>query len=211
MPIATISPNQPWEQRGDENARWYQRFSDYLALGAGRSVRGVYNREKGNDHSKPVPASWTEAAHRYEWQRRAEAYDAWRRAAVFQAGNAADTERVRKIDEVIEALHARVVAMLETAPPEVFVNDRLLTQYFAALDLMAKHTGGYAPQRIEHTGKDGDAIKVESDTPAMQVVFYLPEVGELPEIDAAPSDGPVDALGSSEEQGVSDEEGAEHH
>jgi hypothetical protein len=183
---------QPWAQpMPGENNRWFQRFSAYLDLGAGRSVRAVYNAEKGNERSKSVPASWSEAAHRYEWQRRAEAYDAYRRSQVFQAGNAADTERVRKLDDLIQKLYDRSLAMLTTAPPEEEFNDRLIAQLLAAVDVMAKHTGGYAPMRHEVSGKDGKAIQVESDAPAMQVVFYLPEVADLPEIIDASGDGTV--------------------
>jgi len=40
--------------------------------------------------------------------------------------------------------------------------------------MLAKLTGGYAPQRLEHTGKDGGAIEVEETK--FNVVFYVPEV-----------------------------------
>lgn len=191
------SIEQPWMQREDlgENNRWYQRFSDYLALGAARSVRAVYQAEKGNEYSKSVPASWTEAAHRYEWPRRAEAYDAWRRAAVFQAGNARDTERVRKLDALIDKLYDRTIAMLQDAPPEAVFSDRLIAQFLAAIDVMAKHTGGYT-QRHEVTGKDGNAIQVEGEA-SMQVVFYVPEIAEIPaisDVSAGGEDRPVDVV-----------------
>ena len=192
---------QPWLQRPRENARWYQRFSAYLAMGAGRSVRGVYNAERGNERSKAVPASWTEAAHRHEWQRRAEAFDAWRRAAVFAAGNAADTERIKKLDTLIDGLCNLIAQALERVDPtdiDVYQLSKLIVQFLAALDLLAKHTGGYAPQRIEHTGKDGKVIQVESEEEqTLRVVFYVPE------IDPIPGDGALDALeqpGEAEEK-----------
>lgn len=173
-----------------ENARWYSRLLAYLRLDAGRSVRAVYNREKGNERSKSVPASWSQAAHRYEWQRRAEAYDAHRRSQVFKAGNASDVARVTKLDELINAMHTRLI----TGIHEVEVNEKYIERYLAVLDLMARHTGGYAPQRHEVTGKDGKAIQVESDAPTMQVVFYLPEVADLPEIVDASGDGAMAAV-----------------
>ena len=194
---------QPWLQRPRENARWYQRFSAYLAMGAGRSVRGVYNAERGNERSKAVPASWTEAAHRHEWRRRAEAFDAWRRAAVFATGNAADTERIKKLDALIERLCNLIVGLLERIDPSKTEFDieqlvKLIAQFLAAVDLMAKHTGGYAPQRHEVTGKDGKAIQVESEEEqTLRVVFYVPE------IDPIPGDGALDALeqpGEAEEK-----------
>lgn len=194
-----------WEQQPSEKNLWYDRFARYLALGAGRSVRAVYQAEQGSDESKSVPASWTEASHRHEWQRRAEAYDAWRRAAVFQAGNAADTERVKKLDDVIEQLHKRVMDMLKNAPPEILFNDRVIAQYFAALDLMAKHTGGYAPQRHEVTGKDGNAIQVEGEA-AMQVVFYVPEIAEIAEVSDVPPGSEVGPVAGIVEQGDGDEQ-----
>jgi hypothetical protein len=194
---------QPWAtpMRG-ENNRWFQRFSRYLEMGAARSVRAVYNSEKGNERSKSVPASWSQAAHRYEWQRRAEQYDVHRRAAVFKVGNAADTARVKKLDVLIDELYERSITMFQDALPEQGFNEKLVAQLLAAIDAMAKHTGGYAAQRIEHTGKDGKAIQVESETPPMQVVFYLPEVADLPEIVDASGDGEVAAVdGTVSEEG----------
>src|ERR1051326_3747306 len=90
---------QPWEQPSGESDAWYSRFVVYLGMGAGRSVRGVYNKERGNEVSKAVPASWSAASKRYDWQRRAKLFEEWRRATVLQAGNAQDTERVSKLNE----------------------------------------------------------------------------------------------------------------
>jgi hypothetical protein len=189
--IESIVPPMP-----AENARWYSRFVAYLALGAGRSVRGVYNREKGNERSKSVPASWSDAAHSFEWQRRAEVYDAHRRTQVFKIGNASDVERIRKLDKVAEAMYRQLIANIEHIP----VNERFIERYIAVLDLLARHTGGYAAQRIEHTGKDGKAIEMEGGI-TQQVIFYMPEYDELPEIGAVPGDGaaqPVDDTVSEE-------------
>lgn len=173
-----------------ENNAWYSRLVEYLRLGPGRSVRGVYNREKGNEISKAVPASWTQASHRYEWQRRAVAYDAWRRAAVFATGNASDVERVKKLDTLVDVMHSRLIAGID----EIEINEKYIERYLAVLDLLARHTGGYGPQRIEHTGKDGTAIQIEGESASMQVVFYLPEVDALPEIGVLPGSGEAHTL-----------------
>lgn len=162
----------------NEDAKWYERFSRYLALGAARSVRAVYNAElatrgKPSDHSKPVPSSWTQASHRFEWQRRVKAYDEWRRKQVFSTGNAQDTERVKKLDALAEKMHSAILADLDTLP----VSDKYIAQYLAVLDMLAKLTGGYAPQRLEHTGKDGGAIEVEETQ--VKVIFYVPEVDQV--------------------------------
>lgn len=168
--------DQPWLPMPGENQRWYQRFAEYLAMGAGRSVRGVYNRERGNDRSKAVPASWSEATHRFEWQRRAEAYEAWRRLKVFDQGNAKDTERVDKLNRLIDKLFERAMASLDDSDVSV---DKIIAQLLAAVDLMAKHTGGYASPGGGKAGKDGSEDGDE-ETPRMQVFFYLPKIEELP-------------------------------
>lgn len=173
--------DQPWTQQVGENNRWYQRFSSYLALGPMRSVREVYRVEKGLAHSKSVPASWSDAYHRFKWAERAKAYDDWRRREVFSKGNAADAERVKKLDKVIDGIYDRTMHMLEHAPKyeekfNGFIIDRLLT----AMDLMAKHTGGYV-ERHEVTGKDGG--KIEVDGMASQVFFYLPQAEPTPTMD----------------------------
>lgn len=174
--------DQPWEPMSGEDSRWYERFSQYLALGAARSVRAVYNAElsqrgKPSEHSKPVPSSWTQASHRFEWQRRAKAYDEWRRKSVFSSGNAQDTERVKKLDALAERMHSAILANIDSMP----VNDKYIAAYMSIMDMLAKLTGGYAPQRLEHTGKDGGAIEVEETK--FNVVFYVPEVDQVDPID----------------------------
>lgn len=174
----------------NEDARWFQRASMYFALGAARSVRAVYNAElvargKPSEHSKPVPSSWSQASKRYEWQRRAAAFDGWRRKQVFSSGNAQDTERIKKLSELIDRLCERCMAMLAKEDAEPFFSvdgaAKLVNALLAAIDLMAKHTGGYAAQRIEHTGKDGGAIEVEETK--LNVVIYMPEVDSLEIVD----------------------------
>ena len=191
------SPNETDEQLwlplpGESNA-WYQRFCAYLQMGAGRSVRSTYNREKGNVVSKAVPGSWTEASRRFDWQGRAAAYDAWRRTEIFQTGNASDEERVKKLDVLLEKMHARLMAEIDTME----VNDRFLDRYLGAMDLMAKATGGYAPQRVEHSGK------LEVEETKVNVLWYMPqldklpdltETGDAPEISDVPADGETATL-----------------
>ncbi len=161
---------QPWEQQPGEASRWYNRFRVYLSLGHVRSVREVYRREKGYIRSRAVPSSWNQIYRQFEWRRRAEAYDEHQRKIAFSDGMASDTERVKKLNELAECLYVRLKTEIDTMP----VNDRLLAQYLALVDLLAKHTGGYVPQRIEHTGKDGGPIEVTEDR-QVHVVFYVPE------------------------------------
>lgn len=185
------SDDQPWASPmpGEDanGAKWFQRFSLYAGLGAARSVRAVYNAElsqrgKPSEHSKPVPSSWTQASHRFEWQRRAKAYDEWRRKQVFSSGNAQDTERIKKLDALAEKMHSAILADLDTLP----VSDKYIAQYLAVLDMLAKLTGGYAPQRLEHTGKDGAPIEIEETK--FNVVFYMPDVDKIDEIDVGDSE-----------------------
>src|SRR5579859_8067788 len=179
-PTTTIEERdeQPWASpMVGENAAWFQRFSLYAAMGAARSVRAVYNAELAQrnagqadlanqvlqgQQSKAVPSSWTRASHRYEWQRRAEAFDAWRRKEIFATGNASDLARIGRLDKLIEKLCDRIMALLDLPIVEVAFDPeaiaKLANALLSAMDLMAKHTGGYAPQRHEITGKDGKAI-----------------------------------------------------
>ncbi len=173
---------QPWLPRPGENNLWYDRFSRYLAAGPSRSVRGVYNAEKGNERSKAVPASWTEAAHRFEWQRRAQAYDEMQRKVVFTKGYASDETRITKLNALAEKMYAR----LDERLAKMRVTDKFLAQYLAVLDMLAKHTGGYV-QKHEVTGKDGKAIEIHSEEETtMRVVFYLPEIAP---VEITPVDG----------------------
>jgi hypothetical protein len=174
--------DQPWLfPMPGENARWFSRFSKYIEMGPLRSVHAVYTSEnekvvESRGKSRKTPGDWYDAAHRFNWTKRAEAYDAWRRKEVFTYRNAQDTERVRKLDEIIEQLHERVLTMLQSAMSEERFNEKLLAQYLAALDLMAKHVGGYV-QRLEHTGKNGGKIEVEETRP--NVIWYMPEIAPL--------------------------------
>jgi len=197
-PTTTIEERdeQPWASpMVGENAAWFQRFSLYAAMGAGRSVRAVYNAELAqrnvgqadlamqilqSQQSKAVPSSWTRASHRYEWQRRAKSFDAWRRKEVFATGNASDLARIETLDKVIEKLSKKCIAILDVINVEsadIEQLAKLITALLSAMDLMAKHTGGYGPQRVEHTGKDGKAIEVEETR--LNVFFYVPEVEHL--------------------------------
>jgi hypothetical protein len=186
---------QPWQQLPGENTRWYSRFSQYLQLGPTRSIREVYRLEKRSSTSISPGASWFQAAQRYDWQTRAAAYDDYQRQLVMTHGNAQDTERVKKLDTLIEKLYARATEALEAAPPGVQFSEKLVLSLLNAMDIMARHTGGYAPRRVEHTGKDGKPIEVQEQ--AMHVIFYVPEEerDEAPHVivteqrdDAAPHD-----------------------
>lgn len=194
-------PEQPWaEPMPSESPQWFQRFSLYAGLGAARSIRAVYNAElaqrgKPSEHSKPVPSSWTQAARRCEWQRRAEAFDAWRRAQVFSSGNAQDTERIKKLDVLAERMHSRIVDEIDSMP----VNDKYIAAYMSIMDMLAKLTGGYAPQRLEHTGKDGGKIEVEETQ--VKVVFYVPEVDQVEISDSADLREVGEVSGSEKQEG----------
>jgi hypothetical protein len=202
LPATAIqsTDEQPWASSlPGENGAWFQRFSLYAAMGAGRSVRAVYNAElaergKPSLRSKPVPSSWTQASHRYEWLRRAEAFDEWRRKQIFNAGNAQDTERIKKLDSLIDKLSSRCLDLLDGLDmAEIKPEDlsRLITALLSAIDLMAKHTGGYPAVRVEHTGKDGGKIEVEETQ--VSVVFYMPEIEQdaLDDLQSDGSDEPV--------------------
>ena len=176
---------QPWlSPMPGENARWFNAFQRYLALGPARSVHAAYVQENpstsvdSHRQWKSASKSWYETSRRFDWGKRAEAYDAWRRKEIFATGNAQDTERIKKLDELAEQMHARLIAEIGS----IEVNDRFLAQYLAVMDLLAKHTGGYAARKVELTGKNGGKIEVEETQ--VNVVFYMPEIEPLEDIDA---------------------------
>lgn len=175
--VSQLPDDAAWMQLPEENGLWYGRFTEYLKLGYKRSVRAVYCAERGLEHSQSVPQSWSDAYKNFAWQARAKAYDDWRRREVFERGNAADTERVKKLDATIEKLYVRVEKMLENAPEDEKFNGFLLDRLFAAMELIAKHTGGLTERR-EVTGKDGGPVEVEG---TVKTIFYLPELDALPE------------------------------
>jgi hypothetical protein len=185
-----------------ESTAWLSRLASYCMQGPSRSVRSVYKAERGHKESKSVPGSWHKASQEFQWRRRAAEYDAWQRKALFTIGNAADTERVRKLNIIAGRMYKRLLERVDAME----VNDRFVGQLLAVFDLMAKHTGGYGPQRIEHTGKDGKAIEVEETK--LNVVWYMPEVAPLD--DGAQGDGAAieDVQGADGAGPVLDDENA---
>jgi hypothetical protein len=171
---ATYNDEQPWQQQQGESGLWYSRFSQYLALGPTRSIREVYRLEKGDKLSKTPGKNWAKASQDFRWQARAQAYDDHQRKLIFTHRNALDTERVKKLDELIENLYVRATELLGSTTPEDL--PKILDTLLKALHLMAKQTGSYAPARIEHTGKDGKPIEVHSEAEQqMRVIFYVPK------------------------------------
>jgi hypothetical protein len=174
----------------------------------------VYNAElaergKGSSISKSIPGSWHEASRNFQWQQRAKAYDEWRRKEVFTTGNAQDTERIKKLDKLIDRLSERCLTALEhisVAKMDPEDLSRLLTALLSAIDLMAKHAGGYPATRIEHTGKDGGKIEVEETK--LNVVWYMPEVAPLDDSGPGDSEAVEDVQGVDEAGSVPDDEDA---
>ena|SRR5689334_9068099 len=165
--------SQPWQRLPEENNRWYSRFTQYLALGAGRSVRAAYNQEKGNDTSKPATSSWSQAAKRFDWEGRAMAYDAWQHRGVLADKNAPDPDYVKKLEEcatLLDQLRAHLNDELEAGA----VNDKLVAQYFAGLATYARLKGTYGAKLSEQT----EARPLE-DPNRPKVFIYMPEVRPL--------------------------------
>lgn len=215
MPDATpieIPEEQPWAiPMPGESQRWFMRLSLFAGLGAARSIRAVYNAElvaRGATpgSSRAVPSSWTKAAKRFEWLRRAEKFDEWRRKELFATGNAQDTERIKKLDALINKLCERAMEALDSVDLSLASVDevaKLTTQLLSAIDLMAKHTGGYAAQRVEHTGRDGGAIEVEERK--LNVFWYMPQIQEVD--DVAGSEGQT-AISGGDDAGEAEQSDA---
>ncbi len=185
QPNDSQANDQPWlsPAKGESNT-WFDRFSKFLALGPARTVNAAYTSEskklvKPRQSSSPRASSaWYDASRRFDWDKRAQAYDAHLRKTLLSSGNAMDTERIKKLDVLIDKLHERILVMLSSALPDERFNEKLVAQFLAAIDLMAKHTGSYV-QRLEHTGKDGGKIEVDETQTKLNVVWYMPEVAPL--------------------------------
>src|SRR5260370_13414142 len=107
--------DQPWlSPAKGENNTWFDRLSKFVALGRARTVNAAYTSEskklvKPRQSSSPRASStWYDAAQRFDWDKRAQAYDAHLRKALLSSGNAMDTERIKKLDVLIDKLHSRI-------------------------------------------------------------------------------------------------------
>lgn len=110
-PIDLDYDNPIWERQKGEKNLWYQRFVDFLHMGARRNLRAAYNAElarDGRDESKAPPESWRNAHKRNRWDERAEAYDAHRRAEEARILEALQFEalelRRQKLDEMMQLI-----------------------------------------------------------------------------------------------------------
>lgn len=78
-----MASGKVWERLRDEDGElepnlWFDRFTDYRLMGAGRSLLGCVNQErvtKGHKKSNYTPGSWREAFEEWNWDERAEAWD----------------------------------------------------------------------------------------------------------------------------------------
>jgi len=83
MPTDTDDTPRPWDRQPGEPSRWHARLERYRLAGPGRSMLGLYQRErerkgaKGSDQKKPrsVPESWSKVAKAWRWQDRCAAFD----------------------------------------------------------------------------------------------------------------------------------------
>lgn len=85
-----MDEREPWLRQPGEPSRWYARFERFRLMGPGRSLLAIYNEEREKARkSATIPASWRDAADKWQWRARAEAWDAAeqerRRAAEEQA------------------------------------------------------------------------------------------------------------------------------
>jgi hypothetical protein len=117
-----------WDQQPGEPSLWYGRFVAYLALGPSRSVERAYAvvRETENLKGQRPGAKWYDAAHRWNWERRAQAYDAEQRRRFLQDQDELRTAaRIRRLHE-IQRLAAGVFTALAGADLAQLAPDQVL-------------------------------------------------------------------------------------
>lgn len=156
-----------WERGEEEPALWYGRFLIFRDMGYARSLLGsVHVEEAQKSPKKPSvapPGAWKDAAKQWEWRKRAEVWDAEQeRLALAECKYSRISERAKLLDKWIGTQDAIMIA---SVAEQGYARADSMEQLRGLLDDMAKEMGGrvkVAKANLEHTGKDGGAIYIET-------------------------------------------------
>ena len=146
-----------WERRTSEPARWFYRFDTYFRpLGPERGLltayRVWYQAEKGRKSAAvSAPASWRDAADKWQWAERAEAWDVQQRLERLKE----EDETRRKNRERRIALLNAVMARASDALLKLKTDEAKWSDVLTAIRL--------AVQELRHEyGDDVTTVKVEA-------------------------------------------------
>lgn len=156
---------------------WYDRFvRHYLSKGSARSVLGACNAwrlETGRKPSTSAHDSWTKAAERHEWAKRAEAYDAHLRekdAAIWEQRR---LELQQRDWDIAHKLTDKVLAMLNFPVSEQHIEQdgksitiypakwgqRDVAQIAKTASEMARLAAGLATERQERRDVGSETVE----------------------------------------------------
>lgn len=170
-PAEQITRPDLWDRQPGEPARWFARFSAFLALGPGRSLNASARAEQGDGGKvsegaeRRAAGAWQRTAQRWRWRERAEAWDKGQ----------ADRERDALEDERREERRARR-ALLRTARQKVeralgSLEPETWREAVYSLRIIA------GEQRIEYGERDGGP-GAEEELPG---VIILPPMEDAPQ------------------------------
>jgi len=118
----------PWLQMEGETTLWYRRFTTYLTLGPGRTIRKTYevcySRERGiaaGGVKAQRLVHWRNASSRNSWADRAEAYDTAQCAEdrrVFEEERRKDIRDRYTLAKVMRRQLVKALAIIEIPTPE---------------------------------------------------------------------------------------------
>lgn len=107
-----MDEHKPWEQRPEESAKWFARFERYRLMEPPRSITIVFQQEEVTKNRenprKKLGGDWYEAAHQFEWEKRAAAWDAEQTA---ERERQIKAEKERILTTRFALMHKRVEAL----------------------------------------------------------------------------------------------------
>lgn len=96
--MATQAP--PWHRQPGEPSKWFDRFARWRDAGPQRSMLLAYKRENArNSAAQTVPASWRDAAAKWDWHARADAFDRAEAARIEQERREVRDKRRRLLED----------------------------------------------------------------------------------------------------------------
>lgn len=120
-----------WDRQRDSNTGelepnlWYDRFTDFRLMGAGRSLLEIVNRcrdKKGQKRTNNFPTSWRNASKKWHWRERAEAWDEQQRRERIMAEEQARAEMFERhinLGRGLQTVGAKRLKQLDKNPDEL--------------------------------------------------------------------------------------------
>jgi hypothetical protein len=174
---------QTWDRIEDEPGNWYARFLLFRNMAA--TQRGFYQayveeaRISQKKHAKHIPGSWSDAADKWQWRKRADAYDAHllgeqeakearlrqleeeEEARLLSTGYARSARRVEQLSTLYDEMKASYHVKDEAGDDKIvyhWLTPEKVREMRGCLDDIAKEVGERV-KKAELTGKDGAPLE----------------------------------------------------